>query len=70
MQINRGYMLDATIVRIMKCHKILSHNKLIKSIIEQTTNFSPEISLIKKRIESLIERDYIERENSSYKYVA
>ena len=72
MEMNRGYLLDATIVRIMKSSKLLTHNKLIQIIIEQTKNFTPEISLIKRRIESLIDRDYLERENenTSYRYIA
>ena len=72
MEINRGYLLDATIIRIMKIKKILTHNQLITTIIEQTKNFKPEINLIKKRIESLINRDYLERtdDSSGYKYIA
>ena len=44
-------------------------------VIQQlTTRFMPDIAMVKKRIESLIERDYMERkenaERPSYMYVA
>ncbi|KAI0211701.1 Cullin-2 [Lamellibrachia satsuma] len=71
---DRKMYLQAAIVRIMKARKILKHNILIQEVISQSrTRFTPSVSMIKKCIESLIEKQYIERTpNSSdeYSYVA
>ncbi|KAJ3448449.1 cullin [Anaeramoeba flamelloides] len=70
----RKLIIDATIVRIMKSRKSLIHNLLITEITSQlANNFVPSISSIKKRIDSLIEREYIERDINDiklYKYLA
>jgi cullin 4 len=58
----RQYAIDATVVRIMKARKRLSHNLLLSEVFKQL-KFPLKSSDVKKRIESLIERDYIEREN-------
>jgi len=42
-------------------------------ISQLSTRFKPEVSMIKKRIEDLIAREYLERmegETSSYRYLA
>lgn len=57
-------IIDAVVVRIMKARKVESHSKLIESVIKQTTMFQAQPPMIKKRIESLIERDYIERDKT------
>lgn len=70
---DRKLYLQAAIVRIMKSRKILRHNALIQEVLSQSKTFAPAISLIKKCIEALIDKQYIERTpNSSdeYSYVA
>ncbi|KAG9337445.1 hypothetical protein AGOR_G00143450 [Albula goreensis] len=71
---DRKMYLQAAIVRIMKARKVLRHNALIQEVINQSkARFSPSISMIKKCIEVLIEKQYIERSQSSadeYSYVA
>jgi len=70
---DRTFYIDAIIVRVMKSRKRLEHINLISEVISQVKLFQPEPKFIKKRIESLLERDYLERDedNSSiYKYVA
>ena len=81
--------LQAAIVRIMKSRKLLKHNALIQEVLSQSkvrpaitwscTNavlqarFAPSISIIKKCIEMLIDKQYIERTQNStdeYSYVA
>lgn len=61
------------------CHcrqrKELTHQNLITEVIQQlTARFLPDINMVKKRIESLIEREYLERvedaERPAYRYVA
>ena len=69
---DRNFAIDAAIVRIMKSRKELSHQLLLSEVFQQLT-FSTKAMVIKKRIENLIERDYIERktdDNSIYLYVA
>ena len=61
----RGMIIDAVIVRIMKARKVEIHNDLITSVIKQITMFQAQPPMIKKRIESLIERDYLERDEST-----
>ncbi|CRK97842.1 CLUMA_CG011218, isoform A [Clunio marinus] len=71
---DRKLYLQAAIVRIMKSRKVLKHNALIQEILSQSkVSFAPSIPMIKKCIESLIDKQYIERTaNSSdeYSYVA
>lgn len=69
---DRIWVLDATIVRIMKTRKTMQLQQLIKEIITQLMDrFHPDLKQIKKRIESLIEREYLKRsDNLSIEYVA
>ncbi|XP_054741948.1 cullin-2 isoform X1 [Anastrepha obliqua] len=71
---DRKLYLQAAIVRIMKSRKVLKHNALIQEILSQSkVSFTPSISMIKKCIESLIDKQYIERTPNSgdeYSYVA
>jgi len=71
--LERQYAIDATVVRIMKARKKLSHNLLLTEVFKQL-KFPLNSLDVKKRIESLIERDYLERENedseSFYVYLA
>ncbi|MFT7800578.1 cullin-2 isoform X1 [Arapaima gigas] len=71
---DRKMYLQAAIVRIMKARKVLRHNALIQEVINQSkARFNPSISMIKKCIEVLIDKQYIERSQTSadeYSYVA
>uniref|UniRef100_A0A7N0ZRY4 Cullin-4 n=1 Tax=Kalanchoe fedtschenkoi TaxID=63787 RepID=A0A7N0ZRY4_KALFE len=69
---DRQHQIDAAIVRIMKTRKVLSHTLLITELYQQL-KFPIKPSDIKKRIESLIDRDYLERDKSNsqiYNYLA
>ncbi|XP_065344012.1 cullin-4A-like [Cloeon dipterum] len=69
---DRQYQIDAAIVRIMKMRKTLSHNLLISELYNQL-KFPVKPADLKKRIESLIDRDYMERDKdiaNQYNYVA
>jgi len=69
---DRQYQVDAAIVRIMKMRKTLSHNLLISELYNQL-KFPVKPADLKKRIESLIDRDYMERDKENpnqYHYVA
>ncbi|KAK9464441.1 Cullin [Lipomyces arxii] len=70
----RRYQTDAAIVRIMKARKTLEHNILVTEVVSQLSrHFRPDTSLIKKRIDAMLEREYIERSSENrqvYHYVA
>lgn len=70
---DRSHAIEASIVRIMKARKTLAHEQLVAECLNQLSFFRPERKIIKKRIESLIERDFLERDStkpSEYKYKA
>lgn len=67
-QQQRGFSIDATIVRILKARKRLAHQELIGEVIHQIQNFAPDSKLIRQRIEGLIEREYLKRDEINPKY--
>ena len=71
---DRKHMIEATLVKVMKSRKRLSHNDLITEATKILSNkFIPDVTVIKKRIEGLIEREYLERDKDDrkfYKYLA
>lgn len=71
---DRKHEIEAAIVRIMKARKKLSHNSLVNEVIEQLkSRFVPNPVIIKKRIEGLIEREYLARSSEDrkvYTYLA
>ncbi|KAL4959034.1 cullin family protein [Aspergillus stella-maris] len=70
----RGASIEAAVVRIMKQRKKLIHSNLISEVLSQlSARFVPDVNMIKKRIESLIDREYLERiseDPPEYGYVA
>ena len=64
--LDRSHAVDAAIVRIMKSRKKMSVNDLRVEVITIMQNFKPAESLIKKRIEFLIEREYLERDKEDH----
>jgi len=61
---DRQYQVDAAIVRILKARKNMSHTLLVADIYGQV-KFPLKPVDIKKRIESLIDREYIERDKDN-----
>ena len=71
---DRRHLLEAAIVRIMKARKMLNHNDLVAEVTKQLAGrFIPPPQFVKKRVESLIEREYLERDEADrrvYLYMA
>jgi cullin 3 len=63
-RIERQNIIDAVIVRIMKARKTDKHNQLMEDVIRQISIFMAQPQMIKQRIESLIEREYLKRDES------
>ncbi|KAJ1555448.1 Cullin-3, partial [Cladochytrium tenue] len=58
----RRLQVEAAVVRTMKSRRVMEHNALVAEVLAQLTRFAPSLPMIKLRIESLIEREYIERD--------
>lgn len=57
-------MLEATIVRIMKGRKKLTLQLLIDAVVSDVSKrFPPDVKEIKKRVESLIDREFLKRDD-------
>mmetsp|Transcript_16886 Transcript_16886/g.32946 ORF Transcript_16886/g.32946 Transcript_16886/m.32946 type:complete len:759 (+) Transcript_16886:693-2969(+) len=70
---DRSIAIEAAIVRIMKARKRLSHQELVAEVLSQLHFFAPAPRVVKRRIEHLIDREYLERDESQanfYKYLA
>eukprot|EP01027_Heterolobosea_sp_BB2_P007474 GEZU01011119.1.p1 GENE.GEZU01011119.1~~GEZU01011119.1.p1 ORF type:complete len:768 (-),score=341.27 GEZU01011119.1:60-2363(-) len=71
---DRKHAIEAAIVRVMKARKQLEHQQLVLAVMEQLmAHFKPDPKVIKRRIEDLITREYLERDPnkaSLYKYLA
>lgn len=71
---DRKPQIEAAIVRVMKSRRVLDHNNVITEVTKQLqARFYPNPVVIKKRIESLIEREFLERDKVDrkvYRYLA
>lgn len=71
---DRKPQIEAAIVRIMKSRRILDHNSIVTEVTRQLApRFLPNPAVIKKRIESLLEREFLERDATDrklYRYLA
>lgn len=71
---DRKHLVEAVIVRIMKSRKTLEHNLLVMEATRHlASRFQPSPTLIKQRVEKLIEREYLERSQHDrrvYNYLA
>ena len=64
----REFEIDAAMVRIMKSRNVLNWNELTsESIRALKDRFQPNPRMLKRRLESLIEREFIERDPDNSK---
>jgi len=69
---DRRFQIEAMLVKIMKDRKTLSHSDLMAELLLKV-NFPLDTSMVNKRIDTLIEKDYIKRnaqDASIYEYLA
>jgi len=70
----RKHAMEANIVRIMKARKTMQHQQLMAEVSQQLMKyFQPDPRAIKQRIEDLITREYMKRDDEStttYHYLA
>ena len=66
---DRSHAVDAALVRIMKSRKRMQVNDLRIEVVTLMQNFKPDIVLINKRLENLIEREYMERDKNDDKWL-
>lgn len=69
---DRNFECQAAIVRIMKSRKTIGHSELVSEVIKATMSRGVlAVTDIKKNIDRLIEKDYMERvDDGGYSYVA
>jgi len=71
---DRRYAIDAAVVRTMKSRRVLPHQQLVTEVVQQLSRmFNPDFKVIKKRIEDLITREYLERDPENpnvFRYLA
>mmetsp|Transcript_43212 Transcript_43212/g.41558 ORF Transcript_43212/g.41558 Transcript_43212/m.41558 type:complete len:106 (+) Transcript_43212:661-978(+) len=69
---DRKYLIDAAVVRTMKARRTVHHTELVQEVI-RLVRFPLDISMLKHRIEQLIDGEYMRRddqETQTYHYVA
>lgn len=71
---DRKYQIDASLIHVLKKYKKLSFDELKNKVTLEVKNyFIPEVTLLKQRLENLIDRNFIERDEKNpeiYIYIA
>jgi len=61
---DRAYAVDAAIVRVMKARRTLPQKRLVADVLRALVHPAAEGDVM-ARVESLVEREYLERASSS-----
>ena len=61
---DRGYLVEAAIVKFMKARKMLDMSTLMQEVLASISMFHPQPRLIKLKVESLIERLFLKRDET------
>lgn len=65
--LERKYLLDSNIIRIMKSKMTIDHNNLYTELVSSIGGiFTPDSQMFKQRIENLIERGFLKRLETNY----
>lgn len=71
---DRKPQIEAAVVRIMKARRVADHHTIVAEVTRQLSDrFLPNPTVVKKRIENLIEREFLERDATDrklYRYLA
>ncbi|SBS88316.1 cullin-1, putative [Plasmodium ovale curtisi] len=66
---DRTMAIEAAIVRVMKIHKKLFYDQIFEYVRKSLSIFSPTNQAIEKKIDLLVEREYIQKEENSQVYL-
>ena len=66
-EVARQHIIDSVAVRNMKARKVETMTNLMQAIIGQITMFTADPRMIKKRIENLMERGFMKRDEEDNK---
>ena len=66
-EVARQHIIDSVAVRNMKARKVETMTALMQAIISQITMFTADPRMIKKRIENLMERGFMKRDEEDSK---
>lgn len=70
---DRGMAIEAAIVRVMKSRKMDNYTNVTQEVMTILRQFKPDPKIIKKKIESLIDKEFLERDKENptmLKYLA
>jgi hypothetical protein len=60
--LERRNIVDSVIVRVAKSRKTLKYIDLVQEVLKQVTSFRPLPGLVKEQVESLMQREYLQRD--------
>ena len=60
--LERRNIVDSVIVRVAKSRRTLKYIDLVQEVLKQVTSFRPLPSLVKEQVESLMQREYLQRD--------
>jgi len=69
-QEERGVKIELAIVRVMKSRNLMNQQELIAEATKQLTKFfKPNVRMVKKKIELLMEREFLKRDDNDHKII-